>query len=347
MFPRLAGVATAVPRFELDQAEIAATAHGVFKGRAEVFERMRPVYANAGIARRYSCVPLDWYTRPHGWRERHDLFVENALDLLQRAALDCLDQTGVAPEAIDGIAVVSTTGMTTPSLDARLMERMPFRRDVQRLPLFGFGCAGGVIGLSRTAALVKASPGQRWLFLVVELCGLTFRSDDQSNSNIVATALFGDGAAAALVSVESDGPAVIGWGEHTWPDSLEVMGWRVEDDGFGVQFSRDIPSLVRREFGAAADRFLETQGVSLADIGAFVLHPGGVKVMDALQAALGVSPEALQASRDVLRDFGNMSAATVMFVYRQALSGAPPGLILIGALGPGFTAGFALLDNDR
>lgn len=347
MFPRLAGVATAVPRFELDQAEIATAARNVFKGRAEVFERMRPIYANAGIERRYSCVPLDWFQRPHGWRERHDLFVENALDLLQRVAEDCLGRAGVTPEAVDGITVVSTTGMTTPSLDARLMERMPFRRNVQRLPLFGFGCAGGVIGLSRTAALVKADPARRWLFLVVELCGLTFRRDDQSNGNIVATALFGDGAAAALISTESDGPAVTGWGEHTWPDSLEIMGWRVEDDGFGVQFSRDIPSLVRREFRTATDWFLEAEGVALADIEAFVFHPGGVKVVEALQAALGLSPEALDTSRDVLRNYGNMSAATVMFVLRQTLSDAPPRRILAAALGPGFTAGFALLDNDR
>lgn len=347
MVPRLAGVATAVPGFELRQPQIAAAARGVFNGRAEVFERMWPIYANAGIERRYSCVPLDWFQHPHGWRERHDLFVENALELLRRAAQDCLDRAGMAPDRIDGITVVSTTGMTTPSLDARLMERMAFRRDVQRLPLFGFGCAGGVAGLSRTAALVRANPRQHWLFLVVELCGLTFRPGDQSNGNIVATALFGDGAAAALISVEADGPAVTGWGEHTWSDSLDVMGWRVEDDGFGVQFSRDIPSLVRREFRAATDRFLEAEGLSLADIEAFALHPGGVKVVDALQAALGLPPEMLQSSRDVLRDFGNMSAATVMFVLAQTLPTAPPGRVLLGALGPGFTAAFALLDNDR
>lgn len=345
MIPRLAGLSTAVPPFEIAQAEIADAAQAVFAGRAEAFARMRTVYANAGIERRYSCVPLDWYGQPHGWRERHDLFVENALELLQRAAQECLDRSGLSAEAIDGITVVSTTGMTTPSLDARLMERMPFRRDVQRLPLFGFGCAGGVIGLSRTAAL--AGPGRHWLFLVVELCGLTFRPGDQSNGNIVATALFGDGAAAALISGDAEGPAVTSWGEHTWPDTLEVMGWRVEDDGFGVQFSRDIPSLVRREFRAATDRFLAAKGLSLADIAAFAMHPGGVKVVEALQATLDLSPEMLQVSRDVLRNYGNMSAATVMFVLEQTLPLAPPGRILVGALGPGFTAGFALLDNDR
>src|SRR3546814_6283974 len=124
---------------------------------------------------------------------------------------------------------------------------MPFRRDVQRLPIFGLGCAGGVLGLARTAALARAAPSERWLFLVVELCGLTFRSMDRSKSNIIATALFGDGAAAAVVSCDGDGLAMSAWGEHTWPDSLDVMGWRIEEDGFGVLFSRDIPNLIRKD----------------------------------------------------------------------------------------------------
>lgn len=347
MTPRLASLAVANPPYEIGQQDVAAAAETVFAGRADIFERMRPVYANAGIETRYSCVPLSWYGQPHGWRERHDLFVESALELLQRAAEDCLARAGIGAEQVDGIVVASTTGMATPSLDAHLMERMNFRRDVQRLPIFGLGCAGGVLGLSRTAALAQANADQYWLFLVVELCGLTFRPSDQSNSNIVATALFGDGGAAALVSCRTPGPAIAAWGEHTWPRSLDVMGWDIEDDGFGVLFSRDIPSLVRRQFRAAADGFLAAHNLSVEDIDRLVMHPGGVKVIAALEDALGFPPQALDISRAVLREFGNMSAATAMFVLERTLAQDSGRRMLLGALGPGFTAGFAILERDE
>jgi alkylresorcinol/alkylpyrone synthase len=330
---------------EIRQQDVAAAAGSVFSGRPDTFDRLRPIYANAGIETRYSCVPLSWYLQPHGWRERHDLFAEAAVDLLRRAAADCLNQANVEAVQIDGIVVVSTTGMTAPSLDARLMEHMNFRRDVQRLPVFGLGCAGGVLGLSRTAALARADPGSYWLFLVVELCGLTFRSGDQSNSNIVATALFGDGAAAALVSCDAEGPAITAGGEHTWPGSLDVMGWQVEDDGFGVLFSRDIPALVRGRFREAADSFLAAHGHTIDDIDVLVMHPGGAKVIDALQDALGVSRDALDSARSVLREYGNMSAATILFVLHRVLRDERRGRMLLGTLGPGFTAGFALLEQ--
>ena len=344
--PHLASLAVAVPSLEIRQQDVAAAARSVFSGRPDRFERMRPIYANAGIESRHSSVPLSWYLQPHGWKERHDLFVESAVGLLERAAADCLDRASIDAARVDGIVVVSTTGMTAPSLDARLMERMGFRRDVQRLPVFGLGCAGGVLGLSRTAALARADPGSLWLFLVVELCGLTFRAGDQSNSNIVATALFGDGAAAALVSCDADGPTITASGEHTWPESLDVMGWQVEDDGFGVLFSRDIPALVRGRFRAATDSFLAAHGRSLEDIDALVMHPGGAKVIDALQEALGAPSHALDSARSVLREYGNMSAATILFVLHQVLAGGQRGRMLLAALGPGFTAGFAILEQD-
>ncbi|MDH3231133.1 MAG: type III polyketide synthase [Alphaproteobacteria bacterium] len=344
--PHIASLAVAVPPLEIRQQEVAAAAGSVFSGRSETFERLRPIYKNAGIEKRYSCVPLSWYLQPHGWRERHDIFVESAIDLLRRAATDCLEQANVEVAQVDGIVVVSTTGMTAPSLDARLMEHMNFRRDVQRLPAFGLGCAGGVLGLSRTAALARADPSSHWLFLVVELCGLTFRSGDQSNSNIVATALFGDGAAAALVSCDAEGPAITASGEHTWPGSLDVMGWQIEDDGFGVLFSRDIPALVRGRFREATGSFLAAHGHTLDDIDALVMHPGGAKVIDALQEALGAPHDALDTARSVLREYGNMSAATILFVLHRVLASDQRGRMLLGALGPGFTAGFAILERD-
>jgi alkylresorcinol/alkylpyrone synthase len=341
--PRLLGLATAVPPHCLKQAEVIARAERLFDRDASEIDRMMGVYGNAGIESRYSCVPLDWYEEPRGWTEKNRLFLVHAVDLLERAAVDVLKQTGLDPAEIDGIVVVSTTGIATPSLDALLMERMGFRRDVWRLPVFGLGCAGGVLGLARAAAMAAASPGQKILYLVVELCALTFRRSDQSKSNIIATALFGDGAAAAVVG-PGDGPEIAAWGEYCWPNSLDVMGWRVEDDGLGVIFSRNIPAVIRAEFRSAAEGFLGRHGLTLADIGNFVCHPGGAKVIEALEDALGLARGAMTEGRAVLRDFGNMSAATIMFVLQRALGAGPRGRRLLSSLGPGFTAGFLLLE---
>jgi alkylresorcinol/alkylpyrone synthase len=335
-----------VPPFVLRQDEVMAQARSLFGARGGEIERLLPVYGNAGIETRYSCVPMEWYQAPCGWRERNALYVDNAVDLLSRAAEDCLARAGIGPELVDTIVTVSTSGIATPSLDARLMEVLPFRRDVQRLPIFGLGCAGGVMGLARAAAMARAAPGSRVLFLVAELCGLTFRRRDHSKSNIIATALFGDGAAAALISCErrNVGPEIAGWGEHTWPGSLEVMGWRVEEDGFGVLFSRDIPAIVRERYGSAADAFLARHGLTRADLDGTICHPGGAKVLDALEDVFGLPPGGMTASRGVLRDYGNMSAATVMFVLDRALGGGLRGRHLVSSLGPGFTAAFALLE---
>jgi alkylresorcinol/alkylpyrone synthase len=226
------------------------------------------------------------------------------------------------------------------------MERMQLRRTIRRLPIFGLGCAGGVIGLERAATMASANPGSLVLFLVVELCALCFRRDDFSKSNIVATALFGDGAAAALLACGGDGPSVVGGGEYTWPDSLDVMGWDITGEGLKAIFSRDIPELVTTKLNEVARSFLEEHSLTLADIDRFVCHPGGAKVLDALEVAFEVDATRLAESREVLRDFGNMSAATVMFVLERTLASKEPWRrALVSALGPGFTAGFTLLER--
>lgn len=321
-----------------------ARARALFPGRGEDLNRLLPVYANAGIAQRYSCVPIDWYEQPHAWAEKNRLYIDNALALLEQVTNDCLASAGLGKGDIDAIVCVSTSGIATPSLDALLMERMGLRRDVTRLPVFGLGCAGGVLGLSRAAAMARAMPGRRILFLVVELCGLTFRLGDQSKSNVIATALFGDGAAGALVSTEGEGHALGAAAEHTWPDSLDIMGWRVEDDGLGVLFSKDIPALIRREFGGVFGAFLQRNGVAGTDIQHFLCHPGGTKVIDALEDVIGVAPGGLEHSRGVLRDFGNMSAATVMFVLDRFVRSGEAGRAMMTAVGPGFTAGFQVIE---
>jgi alkylresorcinol/alkylpyrone synthase len=341
--PRLVSLATAVPQYRMSQSDIVGMTSAAFDRENSEIDRMIPVFGNAGIETRHFCMPGEWYLAPHGWVERSRLYVEHSVDLLAEVARKCLDDADCTVEDVDAIVTVSTTGICTPSLDALVMERLGMRRDTHRLPLFGLGCAGGVIGLSRAAEMAQARPGRRVLLLVVELCSLTFRFGDNSKSNIVAAALFGDGAAGLLINGAGDGPILGDGGEHTWPNSLDVMGWQVEEDGLGVLFSRDIPLLVRREFRPVVDAFLACRQLRWQDLAGFICHPGGAKVMDALEEALGGASATMKTAREVLRDFGNMSAVTVLFVLQRLLGNCKPGRYLMSALGPGFTAGFQLM----
>jgi alkylresorcinol/alkylpyrone synthase len=343
--PRLLSLATAVPPYALGQVEVARRARHIFSDVAtSELDRLMPVFANAGIERRYSCVPIEWYERAHGWVERNALYLEHALHLLEEASRKALARARLAADEIDAVVCVSTTGIATPSLDAQLMGRLGLRPDVRRLPIFGLGCAGGVIGLARAADLARAAPDSTVLFLVVELCALSFRKNDATKSNLVATALFGDGAAAAIVSSRRGGPALGAAGEHTWPNSLDVMGWEVADDGLKAIFSRDIPSLVERHMSDVASAFLAHHGLAMRDIRHFVCHPGGAKVVTALEHAFALAPGTLDTARGVLRDYGNMSAATVLFVLDRVLTSGAEGRMLLTTLGPGFTAGFLVLE---
>ncbi len=344
---RVLSVATAVPGYALDQEDVVRRVELALGPRSREIVRMLPTFARAGIVRRYSCVPIEWYERVHDWPERNRIYLETAVDLLEQATRQALERAGRRPEEIDAIVSVSTTGIATPSLDALLMERMALRRTVRRLPIFGLGCGGGAIGLARAATMAAAEPGSLVLLLVVELCALSFRRDDFSKSNIVATALFGDGAAALLLSCGQTGPAVVAAGEYTWESSLDVMGWDVTDDGLRAIFSRDIPELVTTQLREVAVDFLAEHALTLADVDRFFCHPGGAKVIDALEIAYDLTPGTLRESRDVLREYGNMSAATVMFVLERAMTNGTANWrrALVSALGPGFTAGFVILEN--
>ncbi|MBX3498488.1 MAG: type III polyketide synthase [Alphaproteobacteria bacterium] len=342
--PRLLALSTAVPPYVLDQRDVCVRASRVLGGRLDL-EKLLPVFGNAGIERRYSCVPIDWYEQSHGWRERSQLFVDNAVALLERITLDCLDEAGLRREDIDAIVVASTTGIATPSLDALLVERLGLRRDIRRLPIFGLGCAGGVTGLARAVDLAMAAPGSRVLFLVVELCALTFRRDDFDRSNIIAAALFGDGAAGAIVSTEGDGAAFGPAGEHTWPDSLGIMGWDVQDDGLKAIFAQSIPGLVENGLRAVLDDYLARHRRCISSVDGFACHPGGAKVLDALEDSFELQRGALEDSRVTLRDFGNMSAATALFVLQRMKPRLDTQRTLLSALGPGFSASFLMLDG--
>jgi alkylresorcinol/alkylpyrone synthase len=342
--PRLRALETAVPPYVLDQKDVAVRAANLFRGRKDI-DRLMPVFENTGIERRYSCVPIDWYSEPHGWRDRNELYVEHSLALFERIADACLKTAGLARDDIGANVTVSTTGIATPSLDALLVERLGLRRDIVRLPIFGLGCAGSVLGMARAATLAKAMPGTNVLFLVVELCALTFRKDDFGKSNIVATALFGDGAAGAILSTDGDGPEIGATGEYTWPNSLDIMGWEIEEDGLKARFATSIPGLVARDFRKIANDFARKNDIDLKDIDAFACHPGGAKVLDALEDSLSLERGTLEDSRAVLRDYGNMSAATAMFVLKRMEARSKPERRMMTALGPGFSCGFVMLEG--
>jgi alkylresorcinol/alkylpyrone synthase len=341
--PRLLALQTAVPPYVLNQPEVSKRAASLFNKTRDI-ERLMPVFENTGIDRRYSCVPIDWYNEDHGWVDRTDLYIENSVTLLSDVARKCAAEAGLALDEIDGIVVASTTGVATPSLDALVVERLQLRRDIARLPIFGLGCAGGVIGLSRAAMMAKAMPGKNILFLCVELCALTFRKADISKSNIVATALFGDGAAGAILSTEGDGPQLGAMGEHTWSNSLDIMGWEIEEDGLKARFAQSIPSLVASDFRKILDSYLKKNDLGIGDFDAFACHPGGAKVLDALEDALEIQRGDLGDSRSVLKDFGNMSAVTVMFVLERMKDLLPKQRTLATALGPGFSCAFLALN---
>jgi len=346
---RLLGLGHATPSHDLPQDVARDWARIQFAGRFPAFERMAPVFTNAGIAHRQIAMPVEWYLQPQDWASRTTAYRDVARTLFIDAARDAIAASGLAADAIDMVVTVSSTGIATPSLEALAHAELGLRADVVRVPVFGLGCAGGVSGLALAARLAAAQPGAKVLLVAVELCSLSFRADMLSKSNVVATALFGDGAAAAVLSTQ--GPAqvaVTAAAEHLWPETLDVMGWDVAPHGFGVIFAQSIPNLVARHLRDALEGLCEQMGVTHEGIARFVCHPGGAKVIDALEASLELPQGTLDAERAVLTDHGNMSAPTVLFVLQQLLAGDGladdrPGMML--ALGPGFTLSGALLSR--
>jgi alkylresorcinol/alkylpyrone synthase len=340
--PHILGLATEVPPFELRTDDVIAEATSIFAGRHKDFERLMPVFANTGIVKRHSVRPYNWFRGDQGWPERTEAFIDGATDLFRKAATRALRDSHVEPGEIDAIVTVSSTGIATPSIEARVMHELGFRDDVSRVPIFGLGCAGGVTGLSIAARLARSAPDYKVLLVVIELCTLAFRPDEMTKSNIIATALFGDGAAALVVSNNSkNGIGAIEFaGEHTWPDTLDIMGWRMDPLGFGAIFSQRIPELVTNDLRPAADAFLARHSLDIDDIDEFVFHPGGAKVVVALEQAFHLEQGLLQKERHVLANYGNMSAPTVLFVLNEAIKRPFTGRRFLSALGPGFTATF-------
>ena len=341
----LLSVATVVPPYVISQAEAKLLAREAFGGKKALFDRLSTVFDNAGIARRHIVQPSDWYVQDHGWHDRNALYLNAAEQLFIDAATKAIDHAGLSPADIDGVVTVSTTGIATPSLEARVGPRLGLRNDVRRVPVFGLGCAGGVSGLSTAARLASVDPGSKWLMVAVETCSISIRLDSDDPAAIVATALFGDGAAAAVVTSGKHSLAHIGGSaERMWPDTLKIMGWDVEDPGLAVVFDRAIPPFIEAELADAVDGMLGKLGLTRADIDRFCCHPGGVKVIDAIEKALELPQGELNIEREVLHDFGNMSAPTVLFVLERLLRRGLPRRVMMTAFGPGFTCAGLLLE---
>jgi len=349
--PRILSAATAVPPHVLHRQDAKQFAKAFFaSGHADI-DRLLPVFDSADIDRRYICNPLDWFTSPKSFREKNDDYIHWSVELGSQAATRALDRAGLKPADVSYLIFVSTTGLATPSIDARLIGHMGMGEHTRRTPIWGLGCAGGVAGLSHAHHHALGHPESITLLVAVELCSLTFHFGDKSKSNLVASALFGDGAAAAVVGgnqVEGDGLEIIDTESTLWPGSTGVMGWDFEADGMQVVFSKDIPSIVLRESKRNITDFLARQELTLDQIGFFVAHPGGAKVIAAYEEALSLGPGAMQGARDVLREYGNMSSASMLFVLDRLLAEnqlRPGERGLATALGPGFSSELVLLER--
>jgi alkylresorcinol/alkylpyrone synthase len=338
---RVISSAKAIPPYNVKQSLAADFARQHFGPKYRDIERLMGIFESSRIEQRQFCVPPEWFFSAKTFQEKNDTYIRSATNLGEEAARACLESGGVAPGDVDQIIFVSTTGLATPSIDARLINLLGLRSDIKRLPIWGLGCVGGAAGLALAHDQIKAYPDSKVLLVAIELCGLTFQFDDFGKSNLVAMALFADGAAAVLLGNDGVGPEIIDARCITWPDSLDIMGWNVLNEGFQVVFARAIPSIVRTRVKENVESFLAPHGLDVGSIEHFLFHPGGAKVIDAYKEAFHLAPDALCLTEAVLRNHGNMSAVTVLYILDEFLklpNGKSGAYGLLTALGPGFTA---------
>lgn len=331
--------------YHVDQKEIVGVVRNLFGDHYDDIERLLRVFGNGQIEGRYFAAPLEWFERERGLEEKNRLYIEEAVRMGSRAVARCLEESGVAKEEVDAFIFVSSSGMATPTIDARIMNELKMPAHIKRMPLWGLGCAGGASGISRAYDYCKAYPEAKVLVLCLELCSLTFQRSDVSKSNLIGTSLFADGAACALVTGEKAASPEAGFfirdtQSTLMADSEDVMGWDVKDEGLHVVFSRDIPKIIEKWLKPNVDVFLEKLGKNSTDIIHFVAHPGGKKVLSAYEKSLGISTGKTEISRNVLANFGNMSSPTVLYVLKEFMEKEPEigeeGLLT--ALGPGFSS---------
>lgn len=338
--PKILGIATAVPPYGVDQQEVRRFAAGLFEHKFHGLHRLLSVFEHGDIKTRHFACPLEWYSQQHTFNEANGQFEKTALDLAYAAATKAIEQAGVLAADIGGIVFVTSTGITTPTLDAKLIQRLGLSLHALRLPVWGLGCAGGVTGMARAADLAKAVPGRFILLVAVELCSITFQRNDFSKSNLVGTSIFADGAAAAVIGTCGSGPEIIASHSTLFPDTEDIMGWDVVDSGLKVRFSRDIPSLIRRYLPDLLAEACDEWGIEQKQLYHYVVHPGGAKVLAAYSESLSLIPGKLSAAQEILENYGNMSSASVFFVLEEHIknTGSTSDYGVMLALGPGFSA---------
>jgi alkylresorcinol/alkylpyrone synthase len=336
--PKLLSVGTALPPHRITQDEVMGVLE---RARGKVLPlRMEQVLRNSGIEQRYLAMPADYYLGERSWGERSRLYAHCAVELFKTASSQALARAGIDAAEIGQIVFVSTTGTMTPSLPSRMLGDMGFGREVRTIPVFGYGCAGGVVGLSIAADLHRATPERPVLLVCLELCSMAYDHAQMEKKDMVALALFADGCAAVVVGA-GNGPELAAFSQHVWPDSTDMMGWDIGETGFDLVLARDIPAFVTSDFAPVADEFLATQGLDKKAMAEPACHPGGGRVVDALADYFSNN---LSATRAVLRNYGNMSSPTVLFVLQALMErGSLAGPTLLTALGPGFTGALGLV----
>jgi alkylresorcinol/alkylpyrone synthase len=355
--PKIVSVETEIPPYKITQSEAAEFARNLFSESFRDIDRLLPIFENGEIESRYFVSDLDWFSKHHSFQEKNDLFIRYAVEMGSRAIEKCMKNNGINYEEIDAIFTICTTGLATPSIEARIMNVLPFSSHVKRIPVWGLGCAGGAAGLSRAYEYCLAFPKANVLVLSIELCSLTFQHGDRSKSNLVGTSLFADGVACALVSGDESSalneiarplPSIFATQSTTLKNSLDVMGWNVKNEGLYVVFSKDIPTLVTNWLRPNVEEFIHAQGIKMEEIKHFVAHPGGKKVIEAYQEALGFDDHMTRHALKTLRKYGNMSSVTIYYVLKEFLQDdCQRGDIGLGtALGPGFSSELVLMRWD-
>lgn len=348
--PKLISIGTCDAPYRLQQAEVKDFVFNLFHGVYEEAERMMSVFDNSAISKRHISVPIEWLGQEHSFKERNEIFRKTAVEMSVNAIDECLYNAGADYSDINNIIFITSTGISTPTIDAILFNRLNLSRHIKRTPLWGLGCAGGAAGVSRAMDYCRANPNHNALVLAIELCSLTFQKDDLSKSNIIASSLFSDGSAAALVSGNESrlyghrGVELLDSMSTIYDDSLDVMGWDIVNEGFKVVFSKDIPTIVKDLVNENIKELAVKHGLSVADIKHYAAHPGGQKVINAYAESLGLTNGMLDNSRKVLNAHGNMSSPSVLYVLKEFLgSDFKQGEYgLLSALGPGFSSELVL-----
>lgn len=343
----IAATATAVPPHLLTRADVKTYIRRVFDIGERRLDAMMTLIDNAQVHQRHAIFPVDYIVQPRSLAQTSLEYQEHAVCLGRRAAAECLAKSGLTPSDIDMIITVSCTGFMIPSLDAHLINLMGFRSNVRRLPVTELGCAAGAMALTRAWEFLRAFPGGNVLIVSVELPTLTFQGGDVSQANLISSVLFGDGAAAAIVTGRpAAGPQIVDAETYTFPQSLDAMGFDLRDSGFHIVLSKDVPQMIREKIRTIVDDFLDRSGLTREGIAAFILHPGGQKLLSYIEQELGLCRRDTQFSWDVLSEYGNLSSATILFILhawltRKRLNSGDYGLA--AAFGPGFSAEVLLL----